>query len=77
MVSVDGAAIGEGHLDIDAATGLVTLSEEKTPADGAVVKAGFTFDCPVRFDTDHLEIDLAAFEAGSVPSVPLVEIRLG
>jgi uncharacterized protein (TIGR02217 family) len=75
MVSVDGAAIGEGHLDVDAATGLVTLSAEKTPAEGAVVKAGFTFDCPVRFDTDHLEIDLAAFEAGAIPSVPIVEIR--
>jgi uncharacterized protein (TIGR02217 family) len=74
-VSVDGEEIGPGHLDIDVTTGVVTLSEAKTPADGAVVKAGFRFDCPVRFDTDRLEIDLAAFEAGAVPVVPIVEIR--
>ena len=31
-----------------------------------MVTAGFRFDCPVRFDTDRLEIDLAAFEAGAI-----------
>lgn len=56
----------------DPATGLVTLVAPPTP--GAAVTAGFAFDVPVRFDTDALEIDLAAFEAGQVPSVPLVEI---
>jgi uncharacterized protein (TIGR02217 family) len=30
---------------------------------------------PVRFDTDRLDIDLAAFEAGEAVSVPVVEIR--
>jgi uncharacterized protein (TIGR02217 family) len=30
---------------------------------------------PVRFDTDYLEVDLAAFAAGSVPRIPLVEIK--
>jgi uncharacterized protein (TIGR02217 family) len=74
-VSVDGEEIGAGHLDIDATTGVVTMSAAKTPAEGAVVTAGFRFDCPVRFDTDRLEIDLAAFEAGAVPVVPIVEIR--
>jgi uncharacterized protein (TIGR02217 family) len=39
------------------------------------VTAGYEFDIPVRFDTDRIEISLAAFKAGSVPSVPLVEIR--
>jgi uncharacterized protein (TIGR02217 family) len=74
-VSVEGEEIGDGHLDVDDTTGLVTLSAAKTPAPGAIVKAGFRFDCPVRFDTDRLEIDLAAFEAGVVPVVPIVEIR--
>lgn len=58
----------------DPATGLVTLSQPPLP--GAAVTAGFAFDVPVRFDTDALEIDLAAFEAGQVPSVPLVEIMV-
>ena len=38
--------------------------------------AGFLFDVPVRFDTDYLEVDLSAFAAGSVPRIPLVEIKL-
>ncbi|MFC7053812.1 TIGR02217 family protein [Hansschlegelia quercus] len=49
---------------------------DAAPPPAALVTAGFRFDTPVRFDTDRLEVDLAAFEAGSVPSVPLVEIRL-
>ena len=38
--------------------------------------AGFQFDVPVRFDTERLEVNLATFAAGTVPSIPLVEIRL-
>jgi uncharacterized protein (TIGR02217 family) len=59
---------------VDAATGIVTFLPGKMPAAGAAVTAGFEFDVPVRFDTDRLEIDLASFEAGAVPSIPLIEI---
>jgi uncharacterized protein (TIGR02217 family) len=44
-------------------------------AAGAAVTAGFYFDVPVRFDTDHLEVDLSAFAAGAIPKILLVEIR--
>jgi uncharacterized protein (TIGR02217 family) len=40
------------------------------------VTAGFVFDVPVRFDTDFLEVDLSAFEAGAIPNIPLIEIRV-
>ena len=59
---------------LDPVNGAVTL--DAPPPGGAAVTAGFAFDVPVRFDTDRLEIELSAFEAGSAPSVPLVEIRL-
>jgi len=59
----------------DATTGIVTFLSGHVPASGAVVRAGFLFDVPVRFDTDYLEVDLSAFAAGSVPRIPLVEIR--
>ena len=42
-------------------------------SDGRIT-AGFAFDVPVRFDTDHLVLSLSAFEAGQLPSVPLVEV---
>ena len=61
---------------VDAGTGLVTFAAGHIPADGAPVTAGFEFDVPVRFDTDRLDINLAAFEAGEAPAIPVVEIRL-
>jgi uncharacterized protein (TIGR02217 family) len=56
----------------DPATGLVTFTT--APPSGAVVTAGFSFDVPVRFDTDELDIDLTAFDAGEIPKIPLIEI---
>ena len=58
----------------DVATGLVTFAAGHVPAAGAAITAGFEFDVPVRFDTDELDIDLSAFEAGAIPQMPLVEI---
>lgn len=73
LVAVDGVALAEGvGFSVDATTGAVTLATP--PAPGAPVTAGFAFDTPARFDTDALEIDLAAFAAGAVPEIPLVEI---
>jgi uncharacterized protein (TIGR02217 family) len=43
---------------------------------GTRVTAGFEFDVPVRFDTDTIQTSVASFQAGEVPSVPVVEIRL-
>jgi uncharacterized protein (TIGR02217 family) len=60
----------------DTTTGIVTFVSGHVPGAGAVVQAGFLFDVPVRFDTDYLEVDLSAFAAGSVPRIPLVEIKL-
>ena len=52
-----------------------TIAFAAPPAAGAQVRAGFTFDVPVRFADDKLEIAGAAFAAGEAPSVPIVEIR--
>lgn len=74
-VGVAGAEVFEGeHFDVDYATGLLTLYE--APPEDALVTAGFAFDVPVRFDTDRLEMSMASFAAGSVPSVPVVEVRV-
>ncbi|NKB27558.1 MAG: TIGR02217 family protein [Rhodobacteraceae bacterium] len=60
--------------DLDLDTGLVTIGT--APAEAAAVTAGFEFDVPVRFDTDRIQVSVASFRAGDVPSVPVVEIRL-
>lgn len=46
------------------------------PDIGARITAGFEFDVPVRFDTDRIAVSVASFQAGEVPSVPVVEVRL-
>lgn len=69
-VSINGAAATGWTL---AAGGMITFAQP--PADGAVVRAGFLFDVPVRFAEDSLEIAGADFAAGEAPSVPLVELR--
>ena len=76
-VAVGGVEQSEGTaFTCDATTGVVTFLSGHVPASAALVRAGFLFDVPVRFDTDYLEMDLSAFAAGSVPHIPLVEIRL-
>lgn len=59
---------------LTATTGTVTFAV--APALGAVISAGFEFDVPVRFDTDRIQTSIDAFQAGEVPSVPVVELRV-
>ncbi|SEA22907.1 DUF2460 domain-containing protein [Rubrimonas cliftonensis] len=74
-LAVDGTELAEGvDFTVDATTGIVALAA--APAPGAAVTAGFAFDVPVRFETDRLEVNLAAFEAGAIPSAPVVEVRV-
>ena len=58
----------------DASTGIVTFAGGHVPAEGSEIRAGFDYDVPVRFDTDRIEIDLEAFRAGRIPSIPLIEV---
>jgi len=58
---------------VDPASGLIAF--ETAPALGTAISAGFEFDVPVRFDTDHIQTSVASFQAGDVPSVPIVEVR--
>jgi uncharacterized protein (TIGR02217 family) len=61
--------------EVDAATGVVTFRPGRAPPSGALVTAGFLFDVPARFDTDYLEVDFAAFDAGEIPKIPIIEIQ--
>ncbi|WP_134725220.1 DUF2460 domain-containing protein [Paracoccus luteus] len=60
--------------DVDLATGVVTFAD--APVMDAPVTAGFEFDVPVRFDTDRIAVSVSSFQAGDVPQVPVVEVRL-
>ena len=62
------------HFEVDYSTGMVTFYSP--PGAGAEVTAGFEFDVPVRFDTDAIRTSVASFQAGDVPDVPVVEVRI-
>jgi uncharacterized protein (TIGR02217 family) len=69
VASIDGVAAGGWTLQGDA------IAFATPPAAGAIVRAGFLFDVPVRFAEDTLAIDAATFLAGEAGSVPLIEVR--
>ncbi|MFQ5438800.1 MAG: TIGR02217 family protein [Paracoccaceae bacterium] len=62
------------QFELNAATGVITFND--APGEGAVITAGFEFDVPVRFDAERIEMSLASFSAGEIPTVPVVEVRV-
>jgi len=74
-VGVAGTELQEAvHYSVDTTTGIITFT---TPPDvGAGITAGFEFDVPVRFATDRIQTSVASFQAGEVPDVPVVEVRV-
>lgn len=64
----------DANFSVDHASGTVTFVEP--PAVGASVTAGFEFDVPVRFDTDRIMVSVSSFQAGQVPDIPVVEVRV-
>lgn len=62
------------QFSVDTQTGLVTFAEAPPPE--ARVTAGFEFDVPVRFDTDRIAVSVQSFQAGDLPQVPIVEVRI-
>ncbi|MWD28072.1 TIGR02217 family protein [Aquicoccus sp. SCR17] len=75
VCGVQGDELREGvHFELDATTGIVTFA--RPPGEDMPVTAGFEFDVPVRFDTEAIQVSVATFQAGEVPSVPVVELRV-
>ena len=75
VAALDGVVQFEGaDFTVDETTGEATFL--LPPDAGVAVTAGFEFDVPVRFDTDRIETSLTAINAGEIPSIPVVELRL-
>ncbi len=77
LVSIDSnLQIENTDYTIDHTTGIVAFLSGSIPTNGAIVTAGFEYDVPVRFDTDELKINLSRFNAGEIPNIPVVEVRI-
>lgn len=72
-VSGDPFVLGRDY-DVDHSSGLITFVDP--PDIGARITAGFEFDVPVRFDTDRISASAANVNAGEVPSIPVIEVRV-
>ena len=74
-VGIEREEVQEGvHYEVDTGTGMIHF--EHPPNDGMQIWAGFEFDVPVRFGTDRIQTSVARFQAGEVPNVPIVEVRV-
>lgn len=75
VVGIDGVAVSEGvDWSVDPASGIVSFVQP--PELGAVITAGYEFDVPVRFAVDAIQTSVASYQAGDVPSVPVIEVRV-
>lgn len=63
------------HYTVNYNTGIITFTGGNIPTAGQLVKAGFEFYTKVRFDTDELNISYEGFRVGSIPNIPLIEVR--
>lgn len=71
-LALDGVEISSDAFSTDDASGVVTF--DAAPGVGVVIKAGFCFDTPVRFDMDRLDLQLDGFGAGRALAIPLIEV---
>lgn len=64
------------HLEfsVNDETGEITF--KNAPDIDVRVTAGFEFDVPVRFDTDRITSSISTFNAGEIPSIPVIEVRI-
>lgn len=73
VVSVNGVAQPSGWT-VDTVTGIITFTT--APTNTHIVRAGFEFDVPVRFEDDNLSVSIEGFQAGAAQSIKVIEIRV-
>lgn len=71
-IALNGTEIPASEFSVDELKGIVIFTVPPPPE--ASVTAGFEFDVPVRFDTEHLDVSLEAFGAGQAINIPLIEV---
>ena len=75
-VAVDGQELQKGEDFTLEDFNRLQFLPHAVPLENSEITAGFEFDVPVRFESDEFKVSLASFNAGQVPAIPLVEVRL-
>lgn len=74
VISLDDVTLAPSEYTVDYTTGIITF--DNIPPLDTVIKAGYEFDVPVRFDADSIITNLANFEKGNLDAIQLIEIRV-
>jgi len=64
-----------GEVSIATLTGILTLGSTHAATTGHDIDITCEFDIAVRFATDSLNLNMLTFNAGSVPDLPVIEVR--
>lgn len=74
VVSLNGVAQDLGSdFTLSTSTGIITFTVPVP--NGVIVRAGYQFDVPVRFNTDQMMSTLEEFNVNTWGQIPLVEVR--
>lgn len=65
---------GGNDYTVDYDTGIITFN--LAPTAGQTISIACEFDVLVRFNTDKLNISVETFNAGSIPGIEIIELRL-
>ena len=75
LIAIDGVDQEEiSDFTVDLSTGIVTFSSAPSP--GTQITSGFEFDVSVRFDMDSIMVNVEQFNAGAIPTIDIVEIKV-
>lgn len=76
-ISIDGVNMPSGGANpwsVDTTTGIVTFTGT-LPGGGSIIRAGFEFDVPCRFNTDSLDGNYENFRVAVAQSIDIIELR--
>jgi uncharacterized protein (TIGR02217 family) len=77
-----GSSPAAGQFSIDYNTGILTTGDVFASTGGTgpggeeVLSVITEFDVPVRFDVDQLQVSVELWDAGAIPALPVVEVRV-
>ena len=67
---------GSSQFQVDLLTGIITLGSTLAAQNATDIEVACQFDVPVRFESDSLAVQLEWSEAGSIPAINVVEVRV-
>jgi uncharacterized protein (TIGR02217 family) len=75
VVKVNNVVVSDTLWSINETTGVLSFSGGSAPANGHAVTVTGEFNIPVMFTADALDIQMELWNVGSIPNIPIMEVR--